>query len=76
MGQGAWRGSRVVPGAILDPKLVGDFARRGRGGTKRGLRQQEQDSPRPPKLVETHNPGGLESEIATRAVGNCGPSRW
>jgi peptide/nickel transport system substrate-binding protein len=61
-----------VPCAILDPKLVGDFALPLDEVAKApGCRQpKEQDIAEAKKLVEKHHPGGLDIEIATRAVGN------
>ena len=61
-----------VPCAILDPKLVGDFALPLDEVAKTpGCRQpKEQDIAEAKKLVEKHHPGGLDIEIATRAVGN------
>jgi peptide/nickel transport system substrate-binding protein len=61
-----------VPCAILDPKLVGDFALPLDEVAKApGCRQpKEQDIAEAKRLVEKHHPGGLDIEIATRAVGN------
>ena len=57
---------------ILDPKLVGDFALPLEEVQKApGCRQpKEADIAEAKKLVEKHHPGGLDIEIAFRAVGN------
>jgi peptide/nickel transport system substrate-binding protein len=61
-----------VPCAILDPKLVGDFALPLEEVNKMpGCRQpKDADIAEAKRLVEKHHPGGLDIEIATRAVGN------
>ncbi len=61
-----------VPCAILDPKLVGDFALPLDEVAKApGCRQpKEQDIAEAKKLVEKHYPGGLDVEVAVRQVGN------
>ncbi len=61
-----------VPCAILDPKLVGDFALPLEEVNKMpGCRQpKDADVAEAKRLVEKHHPGGLDIEIATRAVGN------
>ena len=57
-----------VPCAILDPKLVGDFALPLDEVAKApGCRQpKEQDIAEAKKLVEKHYPGGLDVEVAVR----------
>ena len=67
-----------VPCAILDPKLVGDFALPLDEVAKvPGCRQpKEQDIAEAKKLVEKHHPGRLDIEIAARAGGQLrGPRR-
>ena len=61
-----------VPCAILDPKLVGDFALPLDEVAKApGCRQpKEQDLAEAKKLVEKHHPNGLDIEVAVRQVGN------
>ena len=61
-----------VPCAILDPKLVGDFALPLEEVQKApGCRQpKDQDIAEAKRLVEKHHPGGLDIEIAVRSVGN------
>jgi peptide/nickel transport system substrate-binding protein len=61
-----------VPCAILDPKLVGDFALPLDEVQKTpGCRQpKESDVAEAKRLVEKHHPGGLDIEIAFRAAGN------
>jgi len=61
-----------VPCAILDPKLVGDFALPLDEVAKApGCRQpKEQDLAEAKKLVEKHYPNGLDVEVAVRQVGN------
>jgi peptide/nickel transport system substrate-binding protein len=61
-----------VPCAILDPKLAGDFALPLDEVQKApGCRQpKDQDLAEAKRLVEKHHPGGLDVEIAVRAVGN------
>jgi peptide/nickel transport system substrate-binding protein len=61
-----------VPCAILDPKLVGDFALPLDEVAKTpGCRQpKEQDITEARKLVEKHHPNGLDIEVAVRQVGN------
>jgi len=61
-----------VPCAILDPKLVGDFALPLDEVKKTpGCRQpKEQDVEEAKKLVAKHYPGGVDVEIAVRSVGN------
>ncbi len=61
-----------VPCAILDPKLVGDFALPLEEVNKiPGCRQpKDQDIAEAKKLVEKHHPNGLDIEIAVRSVGN------
>jgi peptide/nickel transport system substrate-binding protein len=61
-----------VPCAILDPKLVGDFALPLDEVQKApGCRQpKDADVAEAKRLVEKHHPGGLDIEIAFRAAGN------
>jgi peptide/nickel transport system substrate-binding protein len=61
-----------VPCAILDPKLAGDFALPLEEVNKiPGCRQpKDQDIADAKKLVEKHYPGGVDIEVAVRAVGN------
>jgi peptide/nickel transport system substrate-binding protein len=61
-----------VPCAILDPKLVGDFALPLDEVVKTpGCRQpKDQDLGEAKRLVEKHHPGGLDIEVAVRSVGN------
>ncbi|MBI2527633.1 MAG: ABC transporter substrate-binding protein [Candidatus Rokubacteria bacterium] len=61
-----------VPCAILDPKLVGDFALPLEEVSKvPGCRQpKDADVAEAKRLVEKHHPGGLDIEVATRSVGN------
>ena len=61
-----------VPCAILDPKLVGDFALPLDEVAKPpGCRQpKEQDIAEAKRLVEKHHPNGLDVEVAVRQVGN------
>ena len=61
-----------VPCAVLDPKLVGDFALPLDEVQKTpGCRQpKEADLAEAKRLVERHHPSGLDIEIAVRAVGN------
>ncbi len=61
-----------VPCAILDPKLVGDFALPREEVQKApGCRQpKEVDVAEAKRLVEKHYPSGLDIEIAFRAAGN------
>ncbi len=61
-----------VPCAILDPKLVGDFALPLDEVAKApGCRQpKDADIAEAKKLVEKHYPGGLDVEVAVRQVGN------
>jgi peptide/nickel transport system substrate-binding protein len=61
-----------VPCALLDPKLVGDFALPLEEVNKMpGCRQpKEQDIAEAKKLVEKHHPNGLDIEVAVRSVGN------
>ncbi len=61
-----------VPCAVLDPKLVGDFALPlAEVETMPGCRQpKDQDVAEARRLVEKHHPGGLDIEIAFRQVGN------
>lgn len=61
-----------VPCALLDPKLVGDFALPLEEVQKMpGCRQpKDPDIAEAKKLVEKHYPGGIDVEIAFRAVGN------
>ena len=61
-----------VPCAILDPKLVGDFALPLDEVNKLpGCRQpKDQDLAEAKKLVEKHFPNGVDIEVVTRQVGN------
>jgi peptide/nickel transport system substrate-binding protein len=61
-----------VPCAILDPKLVGDFALPLEEVQQLpGCRQpKDTDLAEAKKLVEKHYPNGIDVEIAFRAVGN------
>ena len=61
-----------VPCAILDPKLVGDFALPLEEVAKTpGCRQsKEADLGEAEKLVKKHHPNGVDVEIAVRQVGN------
>jgi peptide/nickel transport system substrate-binding protein len=61
-----------VPCAILDPKLVGDFALPLDEVAKApGCRQpKDADVAEAKRLVEKHYPGGLDVEVAVRQVGN------
>jgi ABC-type transport system substrate-binding protein len=61
-----------VPCAILDPKLVGDFALPLDEVAKApGCRQpKDPDVAEAKRLVEKHYPGGLDVEVAVRQVGN------
>jgi peptide/nickel transport system substrate-binding protein len=61
-----------VPCAILDPKLVGDFALPLEEVAKTpGCRQpKDQDLAEAKRLVEKHHPGGLDIEVGLRSVGN------
>jgi len=61
-----------VPCALLDPKLVGDFALPLDEVAKTpGCRQpKDPDLAEARKLVEKHHPNGLDLEIAFRQVGN------
>jgi len=61
-----------VPCAILDPKLVGDFALPLDEVNKApGCRQpKDADVAEAKRLVEKHYPGGLDVEVAVRQVGN------
>ncbi|MBI3635307.1 MAG: ABC transporter substrate-binding protein [Candidatus Rokubacteria bacterium] len=61
-----------VPCAMLDPKLVGDFALPlEEVGKLPGCRQpKDQDLAEAEKLVKKHHPNGLDIEIALRQVGN------
>jgi peptide/nickel transport system substrate-binding protein len=61
-----------VPCALLDPKLVGDFALPLDEVQKLpGCRTpRDQDIAEAKRLVEKHAPGGLDIEIAVRQVGN------
>ncbi len=61
-----------VPCAVLDPKLVGDFALPLAEVQKTpGCRQpKDQDIAEAKRLVEKHHPGGLDIEIGVRSVGN------
>ncbi len=61
-----------VPCAILDPKLVSDFALPLDEVNKLpGCRQpKDADVAEARRLVEKHHPGGLDIEVATRSVGN------
>ncbi len=61
-----------VPCALLDPKLVGDFALPLEEVAKApGCRQpKDQDIAEAKRLVEKHHPNGLDIEVAVRTVGN------
>jgi len=61
-----------VPCALLDPKLVGDFALPLEEVQKLpGCRQpKDADLAEAKRLVEKHHPAGLEIEVAVRTVGN------
>jgi peptide/nickel transport system substrate-binding protein len=61
-----------VPCAILDPKLVGDFALPLEEVQKTpGCRQpKDQDLAEAKRLVEKHHPNGVDIEVAVRQVGN------
>jgi ABC-type transport system substrate-binding protein len=61
-----------VPCAILDPKLVGDFALPLEEVAKTpGCRQnKEADLAEAEKLVKKHHPNGVDIEVAVRQVGN------
>jgi peptide/nickel transport system substrate-binding protein len=61
-----------VPCALLDPKLVGDFALPLEEVNKMpGCRQpKDQDIAEAKKLVEKHHPNGVDIEVAVRSVGN------
>jgi len=61
-----------VPCALLDPKLVGDFALPLDEVNKTpGCRQsKDQDIAEAKKLVEKHHPNGVDVEVAVRQVGN------
>ena len=61
-----------VPCALLDPKLVGDFALPLDEVNKiPGCRQpKDQDIADAKKLVEKHHPNGVDIEVAVRSVGN------
>src|SRR5712692_6393678 len=61
-----------VPCAILDPKLLGDFALPLEEVNKvPGCRQpKEADIAEAKRLIEKHHPGGLDIEVAVRSVGN------
>jgi peptide/nickel transport system substrate-binding protein len=61
-----------VPCAILDPKLVGDFALPLDEVAKMpGCRQpKDQDIAEAKRLVEKHHPNGVDIEVAVRSVGN------
>ncbi len=61
-----------VPCALLDPKLVGDFALPLEEVQKLpGCRQpKDADLAEAKKLVEKHHPSGLDIEVAVRTVGN------
>jgi peptide/nickel transport system substrate-binding protein len=61
-----------VPCALLDPKLVGDFALPLEEVAKApGCRQpKDQDVAEAKRLVEKHHPNGLDIEVAVRTVGN------
>jgi peptide/nickel transport system substrate-binding protein len=61
-----------VPCALLDPKLVGDFALPLEEVQKLpGCRQpKDADLAEAKRLVEKHHPSGLEIEVAVRTVGN------
>jgi len=61
-----------VPCAILDPKLLGDFALPLEEVNRMpGCRQpKEADIAEAKRLVEKHHPNGLDIEVAVRSVGN------
>ncbi len=61
-----------VPCAILDPKLLGDFALPLEEVSKTpGCRQpKDQDLAEAKRLVDKHYPNGLDIEVAVRSVGN------
>ncbi|HSF04913.1 MAG TPA: ABC transporter substrate-binding protein [Methylomirabilota bacterium] len=61
-----------VPCAVLDPKLVGDFALPLEEVNKLpGCRQpKDQDIAEAKRLVEKHYPNGVDVEAAVRSVGN------
>src|SRR6266508_4367738 len=61
-----------VPCAILDPKLVGDFALPPEEVNRTpGCRHpKDQDIAEAKKLVEKHYPSGRDIEVAVRSVGN------
>src|SRR5574341_859986 len=61
-----------VPCALLDPKLVGDFALPLEEVSKlHGCRQpKDQDVAEAKRLVEKHHPNGLDVEVSVRSVGN------
>ncbi len=61
-----------VPCALLDPKLVGDFALPLEEVNKApGCRQpKDQDIAEARRLVEKHYPNGLDIEVGVRSVGN------
>jgi peptide/nickel transport system substrate-binding protein len=61
-----------VPCAVLDPKLVGDYALPLEEVQKLpGCRQpKDQDIAEAKRLVEKHYPNGVEVEAAVRSVGN------
>jgi peptide/nickel transport system substrate-binding protein len=61
-----------IPCALLDPKLVGDFALPlEEVGKLPGCRQpKDQDLAEAKRLVEKHHPSGLDVEFSIRAVGN------
>src|SRR5439155_273864 len=61
-----------VPCALLDPKLVGDFALPLEEVTRLpGCRQpKDADLAEARRLVDKHHPGGLDIEVAVRTVGN------
>ncbi|RMF87989.1 MAG: ABC transporter substrate-binding protein [Nitrospinota bacterium] len=61
-----------VPCAILDPKLVGEYALPLEEVNQMpGCRQpKDQDIAEAKRIVEKHYPGGLDIEVAVRSVGN------
>lgn len=62
-----------VPCAVLDPKLVGDFALPLEEVQRiPGCRQDKkaEDIAEAKRLVEKHHPGGLDIEVVVRTVGN------
>jgi peptide/nickel transport system substrate-binding protein len=61
-----------VPCALLDPKLVGDFALPLDEVSKTpGCRHpKDQDLAEAKRLVDKHHPGGIDVEVAVRQVGN------